>query len=118
MRAACLALVAALSAAPAAAQPLQQMMDLQTRAAELRALQDLATRQAVTQHNDLVVLDAQLRTLRVQSDIQVQAQRPRLRPPPTGAPPPKIDTGQLASIPDSKLEASNAAVRAVAGSRR
>ena len=114
-----LALAFSLAAvASAAAQTLQQTMDAELRASQLRDLQGLADRRAVEQHNQLMVLDSQLRMQRALSDVQAQNHRPILPPPPRNAPPPQIDTSRLASIPEARLEASNAAVKAAAENRR
>ena len=110
--------LAALAAGPAGAQSLQSSMDAELRAAQLRDLQSMADRQAVAQHNELMMLDAQLRTQRALSDVQAQNYRPILPTSPRTGAPPQIDTSRLASIPDAKLEASNAAVRAAAENRR
>lgn len=107
-----------LTAGAAQAQGLSPGLDVEMRAVELRALQDMADRRAVIQRNELMMLDAQLRTQQALADVRAQNQRPMLAPPPQTGVMPKIDTGQLASIPDSKLEASNAAVRAAAANRR
>ena len=116
--AASLALALSSAAGPSGAQSLQQTMDAELRAAQLRDLQVMADRRAVAQHNELMTLEAQLRTLRALSDVQAQNYRPTLpSPPPSGAPP-QIDTSRLASIPDAKLAASNAAVKAAAENRR
>jgi hypothetical protein len=120
MRALVLSILASLAAAagPAAAQNLQQQMDLSQRAAELRAQQDMADRRAVILENRLTTLEAQARTQQAFDILQAQRQTPPLPEPPAGGPPPQIDTGALASMPDDALAASNARVRAAAENRR
>ena len=114
-----LALALSLAAASAAmAQTVQPSIELELRAAQLRDLQSMADRRAVELHNQFMVLDAQQRTQRALSDVQAQNYRPILPAPPRNAAPPQIDTSRLASIPDAKLEASNAAVRAAVENRR
>ena len=118
MRVMVLSFAAALGllAASAGAQTLQQSIGAELRAGSLLDQQVIMDRQAVQLHNDLMLLDAQLRTQRALSDVQAQNYRPILPTPRTGAP--QIDTGRLASIPDARLEASNAAVKAAAENRR
>ncbi|CAN7401178.1 hypothetical protein LJR225_002542 [Phenylobacterium sp. LjRoot225] len=105
--------------AAALAQPLslQQSMDATHRGMQLQAQQDQLARQAVLQQNQLMVLEAQIRTQQAIADIQARSQTPRLPPPPSGTSP-KLDTSQLASIPDSKLAESNARVKAAANNDR
>jgi predicted small lipoprotein YifL len=118
-------LVAALSVAAAAtpglAQPLQtpsfqQHMDDQLRASELQAQQEMANRQAVIQQNQLTALEAQVRTQQAIADIAASGRSPRLASPPGAAA--SLDPGSYASIPDDKLAASNARVKAAAENRR
>jgi len=115
--AACL-IVFSLTAVPAGAQTLQQSMDAELRASALRDLQSMADQRAVAQHNELMNLEAQIRTQRALSDVQAQSYRPILATPPSSGAQPQIDTSRLASIPDSRLAASNAAVKAAAENRR
>lgn len=108
-------------AAPAWAQPLQQqtlprqslqqqgLADL--RDAQLRAQLNMANRQAVIQQNQLSVQDSQIRTQRSLDDIQAQSYVPTVPPLSAGA---VIDPGQIATIPDATLAASNARVKAAA----
>jgi hypothetical protein len=88
------------------------------RDAQIRDLQSMADRQAVAQHNELIMLEAQMRTQAALSQVQAQSYRPILPSPPLTGAPPQIDTGRMAQIPDDRLEASNAAVQAVVRSRR
>lgn len=108
----------AAAAGPAAAQSLQQQMDINQRAAELRAQQSFADQRVVILENRLNNLDAQVRTQQAIDDLQAQTQPRQLPAPPPGAPPPQIDTSQMATIPDSTLADSNARVRAAAENRR
>jgi len=108
----------AAAAGPAGAQSLQQQMDINQRAAELRAQQNLADQRAVILENRLNNLETQQRTQQAIDDLQAQTQPRALPPPPPGAPPPQIDTSNMATIPDSTLEESNARVREAAGNRR
>lgn len=113
---ACLAGLAA--GGGASAQTFQQQLDINQRAAELRAQQNLADQRAVILENRLNNLEAQQRTQQSFDDLQAQSQTPQLPPPPRGAPPPQIDTGAIATIPDATLEQSNERVREAAGNRR
>ena len=96
----------------------QQQLDLQLRAADLRAQQDLADRRAVIMQNQLNSLEAQVRTQQAMDDLRAQSVTPSIPPPVAGAPPPHIDAGGLAEIPDAALAASNARVKAAAENRR
>jgi hypothetical protein len=107
-----------LAAGSAGAQSFQQQLDLNARAAELRAQQNLADQRAVILENRLNNLESQQRTQQAIGDLQAQTQTPQLPPPPPGGPPPQIDTSKMATIPDSTLEQSNARVREAAGNRR
>jgi len=114
-----LAVLAGVTAAGSAgAQSLQQQFDLNARAAELRAQQNLADQRSVILENRLNNLEAQQRTQQAFDDLQAQTRTPQLPAPYPGAPPPQIDTSNMATIPDSTLEESNARVRAAAGNRR
>lgn len=106
------------AAGTASAQSLQQRLDLNARAAELRAQQNLADQRAVILENRLNNLESQQRTQQAIDDLQAQTRTPQLPPPPPGAPPPQIDTSNMATIPDSTLEQSNERVREAAGNRR
>lgn len=115
MRALILVLALA-AAAPAAAQtPYTDQLRLN----ELQAQADLERQRAVAQANELTALDARLRAEQAIRDIQIQRALPPLLPrADPDAPPPVIDTSRLASIPDDRLAASNAAVRAASRPRR
>ena len=97
--------------APALAQSLQATMDAQLRASELQAQQDMAARQAVIQQNQLTVLEAQIRAEQAIADVQAQGRSRRPPPLQGGA---RLDADQFASIPDDRLAASNARVKAAA----
>jgi hypothetical protein len=117
-----LLIFAAAVATPALAQPVPPLPPSTTsiQAEELWAQQQMARQQQIALQNQLMALEAQVRT--EQSIAQVQAQRitPRLPLPDVGrgGPLPSIDTGALASIPDSALAASNKRVLDAAGNRR
>ena len=68
--------------------------------------------------NQLNSLEAQVRTQRAMDDLRAQSVTPSIPPPATGGPPPQIDAGGLAEIPDAALAASNARVKAAAENRR
>jgi hypothetical protein len=76
--------------------------------------------QLIQQQNQLMTLDAQMRTQQALSQVQAQAVSPRLPEPDVtpGRPLPQIDTSQLASIPDAALADSNKKVLQAAGNRR
>jgi hypothetical protein len=123
MRAAALRLLIAFSLAgaistPAWAQPLIQPQSsllqqgiAEVREAQLRAQLDMANRQAVIQQNQLSALDSQIRSQQAFDNVRAQSYTPIVPPAVVGA---VIDPGQLVSIPDDRLAASNARVRAVA----
>ncbi|CAN7436769.1 hypothetical protein LJR219_002837 [Phenylobacterium sp. LjRoot219] len=97
---------------------LQQQLDFQLRANDLRARQDQADQRAVILENRLTNLEAQTRTQQALDDLQLQSQTPALPQPPASGPLPQIDASGLVSIPDDTLAASNARVRAAAENRR
>ena len=84
------------------------------------ALQEMQRQQLVQQQNQIMSLEAQLRTQQNLADVRALAVSPRLPPPNVNgrAPPPQIDTSQLASIPDSALADSNKKVLDAAGNHR
>ena len=84
------------------------------------ALQEMQRQQLVQQQNQIMSLEAQLRTQQALADLRALAVSPRLPPPHLNskAPPPQIDTGQLASIPDSALADSNRKVLDAADNHR
>lgn len=73
------------------------------------ALQEMQRQQMVQQQNQIMSLEAQLRTQQALAAVEALKVAPRLTPPNTNgrAPPPVNDTSQLASIPDSALADSN-----------
>jgi len=95
-------------AAPAAAQFLPAVPN-SPQYAEMLAQQEAARQQLVQQQNQLMSLEAQLRTQQALADVRALTVVPRIAPPDTrpGHALPQIDTGQLASIPDSALADSN-----------
>lgn len=106
------------AAAPAAAQGLGPSNTLdQLRMDELRAQQQLLQQQQVAQHNELMALDARLRT--EQHVARIQAERaPVLLPQlPYPAPPGSIDTSKLPRIPDKALADSDRRVREISKNR-
>jgi len=110
------AALAAALAAPAAAQSFRDTTALNIQDMQLRAREAMANRQAVGVQNQLSSLDAQAHTERSLAGVRGQTYAPAI-PQYQGAPPVSIDTGALASIPDDKLAASNARVRAAAANR-
>jgi hypothetical protein len=117
-----LALLALAAATPAAAQSTAAELALQN---DLLAQQQAAQQRAVALDNQLMALEAQIRTERALADIRAQSARPYLPLPPLPPgeagprpPSPQIDTSKLVSIPDDRLAASNAAVREVTQGRR
>lgn len=106
------------AAAPAAAQGLGPSNTLdQLRMDELRAQQQLLQQQQVAQHNELMALDARLRT--EQHVARIQAERaPVLLPQlPYPAPPGSIDISKLPRIPDKALADSDRRVREISKNR-
>ena len=112
-----LIVLAALSlAAPAAAQDAWALTV--QRDAELQAQADLARQREVELNNRLSTLESRVQTDQALRDIEALRQRPAIRAYDPKAPLPKVPAGGYASIPDAKLAASNAAVRAAAANRR
>jgi len=107
------------AAAPAWAQSPTPYTD-QLRLGEIQAQQDLARNRAIAQENELMALDARLRTEQALRDIQVQRSLPPLPtlPDDPKRPPPVLDTSGVATIPDDRLEASNQRVREASETRR
>ena len=69
----------------------------------------------IRQQNQLMSLEAQTRAQQAMRDIEAQKQSPSLGPSAVPTPPPNMDLGAMASIPDSVLAESNR--RAVDASR-
>jgi hypothetical protein len=112
-------LVLALAAAgPAAAQAVRDPVQ-QARDAEIFMQQQALQQQSVAQANQLTALEAQLQTERNLAAIRAQSARPVIAQPYVGAyaPTTSIDTSKLVSIPDDRLAASDAAVRAASKPR-
>lgn len=118
-----LAILALGAAVPAAAQPLAQDLgqagvQLQLRLDELRAQQQLLQQREVAQHNELMALEARLRTEQNLARIQAERTPTRLPQLPYPAPPGTIDTSKLPSIPDKALAESDRRVRDILRERR
>jgi hypothetical protein len=80
--------------------------------------QELDRQHAISQDNQLMSLEAQLRTEQTLRQLEAQRSRPILPQPVTPAAPASASTSKVspyASIPDDRLAASNARVRAVLG---
>lgn len=111
------------AAAPAAAQPLAQDLgqagvQLQLRLDELRAQQQLLQQREVAQHNELMALEARMRTEQHVARIQAERTPTRLPELPYPAPAGAIDTSKLPSIPDKALAESDRRVREISKERR
>jgi len=104
-------------AAPAAAQDFSQSIQNQMRLDELRAQQQLLQQQSVAQHNELMALDARLRTEQHAARIQAERTPDRLPQLPYPAPAGNIDTSKLPSIPDAALAESDRRVREISKNR-
>lgn len=112
------------AAGPAAAQDLltqQRLNDFELQ--NLQAQQELARQRDIALHNEMMALEARLRTEQGLADVRAQSFIPRLPPVTTyqsypGAPLPQIDTSKLASMPDAALAESNRRVREAAANRR
>lgn len=108
-------LVLALAAASPVAAQIVRDPGQQARDAEIFMQQQAAQQQAVAQANQLNALESQLRTEQNLAAIRAQGARPVLPEPYVGAYAPAtstVDTSKLVSIPDDRLAASNAAVKA------
>ncbi len=114
-----LILVAALSAAaPAAAQVnAERLYALQ---AEQAAAAEAARQRDIAITNELSRLQAQAQTTQTLADLAAMRAAPAVSSVPFNpkAPPPKLDPGQFAQIPDAALADSDARVRAAAQNRR
>lgn len=108
-------LAALVTAAPAAAQD-NFALTLQ-RDAELQARADLARQRDIELNNRLSTLESRLETDQALSDLAALRQRPTIPAYDQKRALPKV-APSYASIPDDKLAASNAAVRAAAANRR
>jgi hypothetical protein len=120
MRVPILVLSALAVAAPAMAQVSPQLSSpqlWQSQNAILLQQQESTRQQLVQQQNQLMSMEAQMRTQQALSAVQAQAQSPVL-PLPTMTPAgalPQMDTSQLATIPDSVLADSNRRVLEATG---
>ena len=90
------------------------------RDADRLAAEQAARQRDIVVGNELARLEAQAQTSQGLSDLAAMRLRPAVPAVPFNpkAPPPKIDTRQLAQIPDQALAESNARVRAAANNRR
>lgn len=106
------------AAGPAAAQGLYDPA-LMAREAELRAEQQMMRNRAIDLQNQVTTMEMRLQTERSLRDLEVQARRPTPIAPEErrGSAGAAADLGGYASIPDDRLSASNARVRAASGSR-
>lgn len=107
-------------AAPAGAQDIAGVQ----RDTELWMQQDLARQHAISQDNRLMALEAQLRTDQTLRQLEAQRSRPAMPEPvmppapasvSSPAPATTVTAGPYASIPDDRLAASNARLRAISG---
>lgn len=101
------------SAAPTLARA-QHDPDWVARQAEARAQQDMLRNRTIDLENQVTALEMRLQADRAARELEAQARRPGLPPPPEahGRYAPPADLGGFTSIPDSRLDASNARVRA------
>jgi hypothetical protein len=105
-------------AAPTAAQPFRSLE--RARDAQAQAEAVAARNRDIALTNELSTLQARIQTEQSLSNLQAQ----RVGPPVPavvhnrGAPAPKVDLSQMASIPDAALAQSNDRVRAAADNRR
>lgn len=100
------------AATPALAQRYDP--DWVARDAELRARQDMLRNRTIDLENQLTGLEMRLQTDRALRDLEAQSRRPEPTPP-VARPGGRATSGELGgftSIPDSRLDASNARVRA------
>jgi len=115
---AALGLAAPVIASPAAAQDYRGLA-LQQEAGRLADAQAIRNRDIVIT-NDLSTLQARVQSNQALSDIAALRASPSVSTVPLGpyTPPPRIEAGKFASIPDAALAQSNARVRAAAANRR
>jgi hypothetical protein len=102
-------LAAASLAAPASAQLFPAPGIGNPQYAEALAQQEMARQQLIQQQNQIMALEAQIRTQQAMADVQALTVVPRLTPPDTtaGHTLPHFDASRLASIPDDALADSN-----------
>ena len=109
------------SAAAAQVTPILPDIATQMRLDALSAQLQIQQQRNVATENEFQALDARVRTDQALRDLQAESEQPRLRVPPDpvyGAANPNYDPARLASIPDDRLKASNARVRAAAANTR
>jgi hypothetical protein len=104
--------------APAAAQPYAALQD--ARDADRLAAEQAARQRELAITNELSRLQAQAQTSQTLSELSAARVTPSVPTVPFNpkAPPPKVDPGQFAQIPDAALADSDAKVRAAAANRR
>ncbi len=112
-------LIAALCAASPAAAQIYSGLAVQQEAGRIADAQAARSRD-ITITNDLSTLQSRVQSNQALSDVAALRASPTVPTVPLGpyTPPPKMDTGKLASIPDATLAQSNANVRAAAANRR
>lgn len=119
-----LVILALAAAVPAAAQGIpgqdlgQAGVQMQLRLDELRAQQQLLQQREVAQHNELMALEARMRTEQHIARIQAERTPTRLPELPYPGPAGTIDTSKLPSIPDKALAESDRRVREISQERR
>ena len=113
-------LILALSCAAGAAQAQDYRALTQANDAERVATEAAARQRDIALTNELSTLQARAQSEQHLSDLAALRARPALPSVVLGpnAPPPRIDTSKLVSIPDATLADSNAKVRAAADNRR
>ncbi|HEY8004711.1 MAG TPA: hypothetical protein VIE16_10815 [Phenylobacterium sp.] len=109
-----LAGVTLLATGPAAAQAYRGLALAQEAQREADA--QAARSRDIALTNELSTLQARVQSTQGLSDLAAMRAPPAtpIVPRPPGAPSPRIDAGQFASIPDAELADSNAKVRAAA----
>ena len=118
MRVSIALLISLMVAPPALAQDYLALT--QAHEAERIAAEAAARQRDIALTNEIAVLQARVQSEQALSDLAALRARPALPAIALDpkAPPPKIDLGRLASIPDATLADSNAKVRAAADNRK
>lgn len=119
--------LAVLAGGPAAAQPAPTRISppaseiqLQSELNMMRAQMDALRQQQIGVNNELNARDAQVQTERnlgLLRSLSVPRYAPPAPPQDAATPAAPVDMGPYISIPDDKLAASNARVKAAAGER-
>lgn len=114
-----IAVLALAVAAPAAGQVLYDPAQV-AREAELRAQQDMLRNRTIDLQNQLTTLEMRLQAERSLRDLEAQARRPAPYAPVERRTPGESagDLGGFTSIPDDRLSASNARIRAASRAAR